>query len=195
MKSVCVFCASGMGNDPKLPDMAFRTGQYLARRGIEVIYGGAAIGLMGRLADGVLSENGRIIGVIPEFLKAKEIVHHELTELITVETMLERKVVMMERSEGFITLPGGFGTMDELYEVLTMAQLGFNKNPIGVLNFDGYYDGFFILLKEMISKGLLRADHEQLLIRSNHIESLVEKMEKYKAPELPLLDSKLKNGK
>ena len=134
MKSVTVFCGSSMGTDPIYKSQAFLLGKTLAQQNIKLIYGGAKVGLMGAVADGALSENGKVIGVLPHFLGTKEIAHESLTELIRVESMHERKTKMSELSEGVIALPGGFGTLEELFEMLTWGQLGLHQKPIGILN-------------------------------------------------------------
>lgn len=188
MKSICVFCASGNGKNPVYGEKAFELGQQLAKKNITAVYGGAKIGVMGKLAEGVLAEKGEIIGIIPDFLKKKEIAHEELTELITVSTMHERKALMQDKSEGFITLPGGFGTMEELFEILTWGQLGLHRKPVGILNINGYYDALILLVDKMIEEGLLREDFKKLLIVSDSIEDLLQKMDAYVLPFVPVLD-------
>src|SRR5690554_1994263 len=152
MKSICVYCASGIGNQSIYGEEAFKLGEILTENKIQVVYGGAKIGVMGKLAEGVLSKNGKIIGIIPEFLKKKEIAHTGLTEIITVQTMHERKALMQEKSDGFIALPGGFGTMEELFEILTWAQLDLHRKPIGILNTNGYYNALIQFVETMIQE-------------------------------------------
>jgi uncharacterized protein (TIGR00730 family) len=184
MKSIAVFCGSGTGIDPVFTEQAKRLGQILARRDIAIVYGGARVGLMGALAEGALSENGRITGVIPYFLKGKEIAHDGLTDLIVVDTMHERKMKMNELSEGVIALPGGFGTLDEFFEMMTWAQLGLHKKPVAVFNIAGYYDPLIALIQGMTDKGFLKGIYRNMLLVSDIIEDLLERMDRYTAPEV-----------
>lgn len=182
MKSICVYCASSMGNNPVYSQTAFELGETLAEYEIELIYGGAQVGLMGRLADGALSKNGKVTGIIPEFLKTKEIEHNGLSELILVKTMHERKALMQEKSDAFIALPGGFGTMEELFEILTWGQLDLHRKPIGILNVNGYYDALVALVESMISNGLLKLEYKKMLLISDSIEDLLSQMNLYEVP-------------
>lgn len=182
MKSICVYCASSMGNNPVYGETAYYLGQTLAEYGIELIYGGAKIGLMGKVAEGALSKNGKITGIIPEFLQTREIAHENLHELIIVQTMHERKALMHELSDGFIALPGGFGTMEELFEILTWAQLSLHKKPVGVLNVNGYYDPLVQLIEKMIDEHLLKNEYRGMLLISDSIEDLLSQMNLYEAP-------------
>ncbi len=189
MKSICVFCASSMGKNPIYAEMAYELGKTLSENQIELIYGGAQVGLMGKVAEGVLSQNGKVTGIIPEFLKTKEIAHNSLSELITVKTMHERKAKLHEMSDAFIALPGGFGTMEELFEILTWAQLSLHKKPIGILNIKGYYDPLIQLVEKMIEEGLLKSEYKGMLLISDSIEDLLSQMNLYEAPELIKWDS------
>lgn len=182
MKSICVYCASSLGNDPKLAETAFELGQTLAEHQIELIYGGAKVGLMGKVADGALSKGGLVTGIIPAFLGSKEIKHYQLQELIVVETMHERKALMQEKSDGFIALPGGFGTMEELFEILTWGQLDLHRKPIGILNVGGYYDSLIQLIDTMIDSGLLKSDYKKMLLVSDSIDDLLSQMNLYEVP-------------
>ena len=182
MKSICVYCSSSLGNNPYFAEQAFELGQTLAEHGIDVIYGGAKVGLMGKVADGAKSKNGKVFGIIPEFLAAKEIKHDHLDELIVVQTMHERKALMQEKSDGFIALPGGFGTMEELFEILTWGQLGLHKKPIGILNLEGYYDALIQLVETMIQKGLLKSEYKEMLLVSDSIDDLISQMNLYEVP-------------
>jgi uncharacterized protein (TIGR00730 family) len=184
MKSITVFCGSSMGNESNYKDQAFLLGTTLAQKGITLIYGGARIGLMGAVADGVLSKKGKAIGVLPKFLSSKEIAHDQLTELILVETMHQRKTKMNELCDGIIALPGGFGTLEELFEMLTWSQLGLHKKPIGILNTGGYYDPLLSMIQTMVDKGLLKENNRQLLLVSSSIEDLLAQMENYIPPVL-----------
>ncbi len=182
MKRIAVFCGSGLGTDKIFEKQAYILGQTLAKQNIELVYGGAKIGLMGAVANGALSENGKVIGVIPHFLKGKEIVHENLTELILVETMHERKIKMDELSDGVIALPGGFGTMEEFFEMLTWAQLGLHKKPVAILNTDGFYDNLKFLIQIMVNKGFLKEVNQKMLLISDNIDELLKQMNNYVAP-------------
>lgn len=182
MKSICVYCASSLGNNPFFAERAYELGQTLAEHEIDLIYGGAKVGLMGKVADGALSKKGKVIGIIPEFLAAKEIKHDTLNELIVVQTMHERKALMQEKSDGFIALPGGFGTMEELFEILTWGQLSLHKKPIGILNLDGYYDPLIELVNSMIRSGLLKEEYRNMLLISDSIDDLLSQMNLYEVP-------------
>jgi len=157
----------------------------LANNKIELIFGGSKLGLMGQVAKGALDNNGKVTGVIPEFLKSKEVVHTGLTSLITTQDMHERKLKMHDLSDGFIALPGGFGTMEELFEILTWGQLGLHRKPIGILNSNHYYDDLLELLQKMLQKGLLRESNMNLLLVSDKIEDLILKMLEFKPLPVP----------
>ena len=159
MKSISVFCGSSEGNDEEIINEAYKLGGILAEQNITLVYGGAKIGVMGAVAQGVVDKKGKTIGVIPMFLKTKEIVHTELTELITTDNMHDRKVIMYEKSDGFIIIPGGFGTMDEFFEIATWGQLGLHAKPIGILNTNGYYDALIAQCKMMVSRGFLKQEN------------------------------------
>jgi len=182
MKSITVYCGSSLGNDELFKSEAILLGKTLAKQKITMVYGGAKIGLMGAVADGTLSEGGKAIGVIPHFLRTKEVANENLTELILVHTMHERKTKMHELCDGIIALPGGFGTMEELFEVLTWAQLGLHEKPIGLLNTQGYYDDLLQLISKMVEKGFLKPINQDQLLVSNDVNDLLEQMKNYKAP-------------
>ena len=184
MKSITVFCGSSSGTDGIYKSQATLLGRALAERNIQLVYGGAQIGLMGAVADGVLTHGGRAIGVLPGFLKSKEIAHDRLTELIIVETMHERKTKMHELCDGVIALPGGFGTLEELFEMLTWGQLGLHKKPIGLLNTDNFYDPLITLLQTMVDNGFLKEINQRMLLVSNNINELLDNMENYDAPDV-----------
>ena len=179
MKSIVVFCGSSDGYNECYREAAYALGSFLASRGTRVVYGGAKIGLMGALADGVLNNNGKITGVIPEFLKTKEVAHERLSELIIVNTMHERKLKMHELSDGIIALPGGWGTMEELFEMLTWGQLGLHRKPVGLLNVNGYYEALKALTDNMVSEGFLSEFVNSSLLISNSMEELISEMENY----------------
>jgi uncharacterized protein (TIGR00730 family) len=182
MKRITVFCGSSSGTEEIYTSQAILLGQTLAKRNIELVYGGANVGLMGAVADGVLNAGGKAIGVLPNFLISKEIAHKQLTELILVDTMHERKTKMNDLCDGVIALPGGFGTLDELFEMLTWGQLGLHKKPIAILNIDGYYDALIVFVQTMTDKGLLKEVNQQMLLVSDTIDDLLDKMENYAAP-------------
>lgn len=182
MKRITVFCGSSFGNDEIYKEQAALLGQTLAKQNIELVYGGANVGLMGAVADGVLNNGGKVIGVLPNFLRSKEIAHWGLTELILVESMHERKTRMNDLCDGVIALPGGFGTLEELFEMVTWAQLGLHKKPIAILNINGFYDSLIQLTEVMVSKGLLKEVNQQMLLVSDNIDDLLDKMNNYKAP-------------
>lgn len=185
LKSICVFCGSSNGNDPKIADAAKHLGKYFAENGITLVYGAAKIGIMGVIAQAALDANGKVVGIIPSFLKLKEVVHLELTELFTTQTMHERKLKMHEMSDGFIALPGGIGTLEELFEILTWLQLGMHRKPIGLLNINGFFDDLVKLLETMVQKGFLSTENYRLLQISGSLENLLEKMEDFTAPPIP----------
>jgi hypothetical protein len=184
MKSVTVFCGSSAGSDDVYIREAAILGKTLAERKIRLIYGGAKVGLMGTVAEAVLDAGGEVVGVLPRFLRSKEIAHEGLTELILVESMHERKTKMHQLSDGVIALPGGFGTLEELFEMLTWAQLGLHKNPIGLLNVNGYYDSLNILVQGMVDKGFLKLANQKMLLSSNNVFHLLEVMNNYVAPAI-----------
>ena len=182
MKRITVFCASSFGTEKIYEEQAIALGKTLAEQNIELVYGGANVGLMGAVADGALNAGGKVIGVLPNFLRSKEIAHLGLTELILVESMHERKTKMNDLCDGVIALPGGFGTLEELFEMLTWAQLGLHKKPIAVLNINGFYDSLIELLQTMTEKGLLKEVNQKMLLVSDTIEDLLEQMKNYTAP-------------
>lgn len=179
LNSICVFCGSSEGNDAKIISESFLLGEKLAHQKIALVYGAAKIGIMGEVAEGVLQNKGKVIGVIPEFLMLKEVVHRGLDELIITTNMHERKMKMQELSDGFITLPGGFGTLEELFEIITWSQLGLHQKPIGLLNINGFYDDLLALLKNMVHKNFLKTENYELLIVEEDIDLLLEKMKSF----------------
>lgn len=185
MKNIVVFCGSSAGSEPVYMEQARQLGAVLAQRGIGLVYGGAKVGLMGAVADGALQAGGRVTGVLPHFLQQKELAHAGLTELILVDTMHERKTKMNELSDGVIALPGGFGTMEELFEMLTWGQLGLHQKPIGMLNVNGFYEPLHQLSQVMTDKGFLSAASRDMLLYSDQIDDLLTKMEQYQPVEKP----------
>ena len=181
IKSIAVFCGSSDSNDEFIYSQAYELGRTLAGKNIDLVYGGSKLGLMGQVAKGTLENDGLAFGVIPEFLKTKEIVHRELTELITVQDMHERKLKMHEMSDGFIMLPCGFGTFEEFFEIVTWGQLGLHQKPIGVLNTEGYYNDLLMMFNNMVTKGLLKKENLELILVSDSIEILLDKMHNYES--------------
>lgn len=184
-KSVVVFCASSPGFDPIWMQTAYGAGRSLAQQGITLVYGGGRVGLMGAVADGALSNNGTVIGVIPHFLNSKEIGHSGVTELIAVDNMHQRKMKMNDLSEAIIALPGGYGTLEELFEMVTWAQLGLHKKPVGLLNINGFYDHLIAFVNNMVEVGLLNKQNQEMLLVADNIEELLAKMNNYIPPEVP----------
>jgi uncharacterized protein (TIGR00730 family) len=182
MQNVSVFCGSSMGYDEIFKNQATLLGRSLAKREIRLIYGGANVGLMGAVADGVLEAGGQVTGVLPRFLQEKEIAHKNLTELILVNSMHERKVKMSELCDGVIALPGGYGTLEEFFEMITWGQLGLHKKPTGILNINGFYDSLHELTKTMVDNGFLKRINKDMLLMSDAIEDLLDRMSAYQAP-------------
>ena len=180
MKRLCVFCGSSAGNRTIYADAARQLGETLAERGLGVVYGGGHIGLMGILADSVLGLAGSVIGVIPQALVDKELAHDRLTELHVVATMHQRKALMADLADGFVALPGAFGTADELFEILTWAQLGLHAKPIGLLNVAGYFDPLRAWLDHAVREGFLRSAHRGLLLEAEQPEQLLDLLEQYR---------------
>lgn len=182
MKRICIFCGSREGLHPQYRSAAVRLATLLSARGIGLVYGGGRIGLMGVLADTVLASGGEAIGVIPDFLSAPEVAHRGLTELRVVGTMHERKALMAELAEGFIALPGGYGTLEEFFEILTWAQLGLHAKPCALLNVGGYFDPLMGAVDHALSEGFVRPQHRGLILDDDDPERLLDRMIRYTAP-------------
>jgi uncharacterized protein (TIGR00730 family) len=185
MKCICVFCGSNAGHDPRYRAEAERLGGLLAGRGIELVYGGGNVGLMGVIADACLAAGGTVIGVIPEALIGKEVAgrvvdHRGLTRLEVVASMHIRKARMAELADGFIALPGGFGTFEEFCEILTWGQLGFHVKPMGLLNINGFYDPLLALFERAVAEGFLRNENRAMALAAGDIESLLAVMAAYR---------------
>src|SRR4051812_36123772 len=163
MRRLCVFCGSSSGFRPAYAEHARRLGEEMAARGLGLVFGGGHVGLMGVVADAVLRRGGEVVGVIPQALADKELAHRGLTELRVVSTMHQRKALMADLADGFAALPGGFGTADELFEILTWAQLGLHARPVGLLNVAGFFDPLLAWLDRTVSEGFLRPEHRGLL--------------------------------
>ena len=184
MKRICVFCGSNPGRGPKYRAMAVKLGHELAARGLGLVYGGGRVGLMGAIADAVLERGGEVVGVIPEDLVRKEVAHEGLSDLRVVSSMHERKALMASLSDGFIALPGGFGTLDEFCEILTWAQLGLHQKPCGILDVDGYFGPFLKFIDHSVAQGFISANHRGLILRYGEPEALLDGFAKYKPVKL-----------
>lgn len=187
MKRICVNCGSSMGKTDCYSDMAFQLGQALLENNLELVYGGARVGLMGRVADTILQGGGSVIGVIPESI-AKRVSHSGLSELHVVGSMHERKQMMFNLSDGFIVLPGGFGTLEELTEILTWSQLGFHSKPCGLINVNGYFDAFLSFLDNAVSEGFIKQAHKDMLLVADAPENLLMKLRNFRVPKIEKWD-------
>jgi len=176
MKRICVFCGSNAGARSEYAEAARALATVLAERKLGIVYGGGNVGLMGVLADAALARGGEVIGVIPQKLVDKEVAHHGVTELRIVETMHERKALMNDLSDAFLALPGGFGTLDEFFEVLTWSQLGFHGKPCALLNVAGYYDGMLAMLDHAVTERFLRPAHRELVIADTDPLRLLQRL-------------------
>jgi uncharacterized protein (TIGR00730 family) len=186
MKNVLIFCGANKGNDIAYESAAIEMAKALVKRNINVITGGGSVGVMGVVADAVLAAGGTITGVIPQFLNDLEVGHKGLTEMIVTDTMHERKALMYEKSDGIIALPGGYGTLDELFESLTWAQLDLHRRPIGVLNTKNFYTPLATLLDNMVQEGMLKQKNRELLLMETEPEMLLQQMFDYQ----PIVESK-----
>lgn len=184
MKAVCVYCGSSPGVRPDYAAAAETLAKALARRNNTLVYGGSSKGVMGKLADAALASGGHVVGVIPQSLVDKEVAHEGLHELRVVASMHERKALMAELSDGFIALPGGFGTLEEIIETLTWAQLGFHAKPCGVLNVSGYFDPLLRFVAHAVEEGFIRAEHQQMLLVNDTADGLLADFNAYSAPTI-----------
>ncbi|MBY0370066.1 TIGR00730 family Rossman fold protein [bacterium] len=185
LHSVGVFCGANTGTNPLFAEQARELGHALADRGLGLVYGGGSVGLMGEIANAVLERGGRAVGVIPQHLVDREVSHRGLTKLHIVSTMHERKALMAELSDAFISLPGGFGTLDEMCEILTWAQLGMHAKPMGLLNTAGFYNGFLTFLDQAVANGFLRPQNRDLIQVAGSVDEALSKVLTYQAPEIP----------
>ena len=183
--ALCVFCGANHGRRPAYREAAHHLGQLLAQRGITLVYGGGNVGLMGTLADACLAGGGRVIGVIPSALAEKEIAHTGLTEMHVVGSMHERKALMADLADAFLTLPGGFGTWDEFCEALTWTQLGLQKKACSFLNVEGYYDALLELVERAAEDGFIRAEHRELLLVDSDAARLLDRLQDFVVPYVP----------
>lgn len=187
-RRICVYCGSSNRVDARWFDLARHVGRRLSARGIGVVYGGGHIGLMGAVADAALAENNEVIGVIPRKLLDLELGHTGVTDLVVVETMHQRKLHMADLSDGFIALPGGWGTLEEIFEVTTWAQLRYHDKPVGLLNAHGYYDKLVAFLDDAAAQGFIRPEHRGILAQDGDVDALLDAMA---AADLPELDGQV----
>ena len=183
MNRIVVFCGSSLGFNSIYKEAAIELGNYFARHGIVLVYGGGKIGMMGEIADTILAKKGKVIGVIPKLLEKEEVVHAGVEEMIVCKKMSDRKVIMSKLIDGYITLPGGFGTLDELFEALTLNQLQIEQKPVGILNINGYFDATLQQLDKMAEEGFLKPQNKALLIVADNIPELMYKMNNYTPPK------------
>ncbi|HYG76051.1 MAG TPA: TIGR00730 family Rossman fold protein [Planctomycetota bacterium] len=184
LKRLCVFCGSSSGARREYADAAVTVGKELARRNVELVYGGGRVGLMGTVADATLAAGGRVIGIIPRPLATKELAHDGLTELRVVETMHERKALMAQLSDAFIALPGGFGTLEEFCEVLTWAQLGLHRKPCALLNVRGYFDPLLNLFDHAVTESFVMAEHRGIVLQDSDVSKLLDAIASWKMPNV-----------
>jgi uncharacterized protein (TIGR00730 family) len=179
MQSICVYCGSSLGRQDIYVVAARSFGRILAERGIQLVYGGGRVGVMGALADAVLEAGGRVLGVIPQSLVEREVAHYGLTELVITQTMHERKTIMAERADAFVALPGGIGTLEELFEIWTWSQLGLLTKPCGILNVAGFFDGLITFLDHAVTEAFLKPVHRAALIVETDAERLLARLANY----------------
>ena len=184
MKKIVVFCGSSLGFNPVYKEAAIELGNYFAKNKIGLVYGGGKIGMMGVLADTILRHKGDVIGVIPKLLEKEEVVHAGVEEMIVCKKMSDRKVIMSKLIDGYITLPGGFGTLDELFEALTLNQLHIEQKPVGLLNTNGFFDAVLLQIDRMVEEGYLKQENRKMLLVGTSVNELMQKMNTYKTPEI-----------
>lgn len=185
MRSICVFCGSSSGTDPMFAAGARAFGETLARSRRVLVYGGGNVGLMGAIADAALAAGGRVVGVIPRPLVAKEVAHQNLTDLRIVESMHERKALMAQLADAFVAMPGGIGTLEEFFEIWTWVQLGLLKKPFGIFNVGGYFDTLLAFIDRVQGQGFLRREHRQMLVVADEAERLLQLLSEWRLPALP----------
>ena len=194
MRSICVFCGASVGRDAAYAAAATAFGRLLAGEGIELVWGGGNVGLMGVLADAVLAAGGRAYGVIPSFMAERELAHPQATELAVVDSMHTRKAAMADRADAFVALPGGFGTLDELFEIVTWAQLHIHAKPVGLLNVQGFFDPLLAMVRHMSEAGFVKPQHLGLLHVGADGPGLLRAMRAYAAPQGDWVAQKLAPG-
>ena len=183
MQNIAIYCGSSSGTNSVYSDAAHEVGVYLAKNEIKLVYGAGSVGLMGIVADAVLANMGEVIGIIPQFLMDLEVGHTNLTQLHITNNMHDRKKIMCDIADGIIALPGGYGTLDELFEMLTWSQLGLHEMPIGILNVNGFYDPLLAMVQKMVEEGFLKKENQDLIIVDDNIGSLIGKMKSNERPK------------
>lgn len=183
MQKIVVFCGSSLGFNPIYKNAAIALANAFVAKGIGLVYGGGKIGMMGVLADTMIAKNGEVIGVIPDLLQKEEVIHTQATDMIITNTMSERKVIMSKMIDAYITLPGGFGTLDELFEALTLQQLHIEQKPVGLLNINGFFDPILLQLDKMVEEGYLKPANRELLLVDQTVDGLLAQLQNYTAPE------------
>ena len=191
MKKVAVFCGSSLGFNEIYKNDAIKLGVHFADKNIGLVYGGGKIGMMGILADTIIDKKGEVIGVIPGLLRHEEVAHANTTQMIITKTMSKRKVKISKLVDGYIALPGGFGTLDEIFEALTLGQLGIEQKPVGVLNTNGFFNHLIKQLDVMVTEGYLKQSNKEMLIVSESVEELILQMFNYKAPKMTKVINKV----
>jgi len=182
LNKICVYCGSSPGKRSIYTEQAKKLGELFVQREIDLVYGGASVGVMGVIADAVIDNGGRATGIIPEALLRKEVAHDRLTDLQVVGSMHDRKARMADISDGFIALPGGLGTVEELFEMLTWAQLGFHQKPVGILNVSGYFDHLSTFLDHAVAEQFVKKEHRKMLMIEDDPEKLIDAFEQYESP-------------
>lgn len=191
MKKVAVFCGSSIGFNEIYRNEAIKLGNCFIENNIGLVYGGGKIGMMGIIADTMIEKNGIVIGVIPHLLRHEEVAHANITEMIVTKTMSKRKVKISKLVDGYIALPGGFGTLDEIFEALTLGQLGIETKPVGILNTNGFFNHLILQLDVMVTEGYLKQSNKEMLIVSESVTDLIAQMSNYKAPEMTKVINKV----
>jgi len=184
MKKIAVFCGASTGFNTVYRKKAIELGSYFVQQGIAMVFGGGKIGMMGAIADEMLKNKGEVIGVIPHLLRHEEVEHNGVTQMIISENMSDRKVIISKMVDGYIALPGGFGTLDEIFEALTLGQLGIESKPVGILNTNGFYNPMLNQLDVMVKEGFLRPENRNMILVHESIPDLIEAMELYQAPQV-----------
>jgi uncharacterized protein (TIGR00730 family) len=187
MKKIAIFCGASIGFNPVYAQEAAKLGKFLAQKNIEIVFGGGKFGMMGSIADAALQEGGKVTGVIPDFLKLEEIEHTGITKMITSQNMSDRKMIISKMVDGYIALPGGFGTLDEVMEALTLGQLHIEQKPIALLNTNGFFDPIIAQFDLMVREGFLKQENRDMVLIHNDIEKLFELMKNYQAPKISKL--------
>ena len=191
MKNIAVFCGSSLGFNEMYKNEAVKLGVHFAKNNIGLVYGGGKIGMMGAIADAIIEKNGEVIGVIPGLLRQEEVAHANISKMFVTKTMSKRKVKISKLVDGYIALPGGFGTLDEIFEALTLSQLGIEQKPVGVLNTNGFFNYLIKQLDVMVSEGYLKQSNKDMLIISESVDDLVLQMFNYEAPKLSAVINKV----